>query len=66
MQKFISKEKLSKKAKRELNLAQRQTWSINPVSRKQKNKKAYDRKKARSWSYDDKLRAFRYVRLELL
>lgn len=39
MQKFISKEKLSKKAKRELNLAQRQTWSINPVSRKQKNKK---------------------------
>lgn len=40
MQKFISKEKLSKKAKRELNLAQRQTWSINPVSRKQKKQKS--------------------------
>ncbi len=53
MHKFISKEKLGKKAKRELDLMQRQTWSINPVSRKRKNKKAYDRKEARGWSYDD-------------
>lgn len=53
MRKFVSREKLGKKAKRELDREQRQTWAINPISRKSKNLKAYDRKKARYHSDDD-------------
>lgn len=49
---FIPKEKLSKKAKRELARAQRQTWGdVNPVTRKPPNPKAYVRNKPRY--YDD-------------
>lgn len=54
MEKFISFEKLSKKKQRELNNAKRSTWgALNPVTRKSENPKAYNRKKARRWSYDD-------------
>ncbi len=53
MKKFIPRDKLSKKARRELDLARRRTWEINPVSRKGKDAKKYDRKKARRWSQDD-------------
>jgi hypothetical protein len=54
MDRFISKEKLSKKAKRELAKAQRQTWGgINPVTRKPQNPKAYVREKPRYESGDD-------------
>jgi len=47
MQKFIPREKMSKKARRQLDNAQRQTWGINPVSRVTKDKKKYDRKALR-------------------
>ena len=48
MKKFIPKEKLSKKARKELDSKNRLTWgSVNPVTRKTENKKAYNRKKAR-------------------
>ncbi len=54
MDRFIPKEKLSKKAKRELAKAQRQTWGgINPVTRKPQNPKAYVREKPRYESDDD-------------
>ena len=50
MEKFISYEKLSKKEKRKLDLAKRQTWGqLNPVTRKPENSKAYNRNKARNW-----------------
>ena len=50
MEKFISYEKLSKKEKRKLDLAKRQTWnSLNPVTRKPENSKAYNRKKSQAW-----------------
>ena len=53
MDKFIPKEKLSKKAKRELARAQRQTWGdINPVTRRPPNPKAYVRKKPRYFDDD--------------
>lgn len=46
MDKFIPYEKLSKKEKRKLDRAKRKTWGeLNPVTRKSKNSKAYDRKK---------------------
>ena len=50
MEKFIPYEKLSKKEKRKLDLAKRQTWGdLNPVTRKPENSKAYNRNKARNW-----------------
>lgn len=53
MKKFVPKEKLSKKAKRELNALQRKGWNgINPVTRKPENPKAYNRKKLRRNDYD--------------
>ena len=55
MKKFTPYEKLSKKKRKELDAAQRGSWgSINPVTRKSENKKAYNRKKARKESdYSD-------------
>ena len=50
MEKFIPYEKLSKKEKRKLDLAKRQTWGeLNPVTRKPANSKAYNRKKTQDW-----------------
>ena len=50
MEKFIPYEKLSKKEKRKMDLAKRQTWGeLNPVTRKPENSKAYNRNKNRNW-----------------
>ena len=50
MEKFIPYEKLSKKEKRKLNLAKRQTWGeLNPVTRKPANSRAYNRKRTQDW-----------------
>ncbi len=43
---FIPKEKLSKKAQRELNAARRTLWAVSPVSKKVESKKVYNRKKS--------------------
>ena len=51
MEKFIPYEKLSKKEKRRLDLAKRQTWGeLNPVTRKPANSKAYNRTKSQAWT----------------
>ncbi|WP_040196720.1 hypothetical protein [Candidatus Soleaferrea massiliensis] len=48
MEKFIPYEKLSKKKKREFDSMKRRDWgTLNPVTRKSPNPKAYDRRKAR-------------------
>ena len=53
MEKFLPYEKLSKKEKRKMDLAKRQTWGeLNPVTRKPENSKAYNRNKARNWKRD--------------
>ena len=53
MEKFIPYEKLSKKERRKVDLARRQTWGdLNPVTRKPENSKAYNRNKARNWKRD--------------
>ena len=50
MEKFIPYEKLSKKEKRKLDQARRQTWGeLNPVTRKPATSNAYNRNKARNW-----------------
>ena len=54
MEKYIPYEKLSKKKQRELDAKRRGSWgSINPVTRKPKNPKAYDRQKVRRSSRQD-------------
>ncbi len=50
MDKYIPYEKLSKKEKRRLNAAKRNTWgNLNSVTRKPENSKAYNRKKMQNW-----------------
>ena len=50
MEKFIPYEKLSKKEKRKIDQARRQTWGeLNPVTRKPENSRAYNRKKSQAW-----------------
>lgn len=45
MKQFIPREKMSKKARKELDKARRNEWSISPVTRKVESKKRYDRRK---------------------
>ena len=53
MEKFIPYDKLSKKEKRKIDQARRQTWGeLNPVTRKPESSKAYNRRKAQSWKRD--------------
>ena len=52
MEKFIPYEKLSKKEKRKMDRAQRQTWGcLNPVTRKPENSRAYNRQKVKAQQY---------------
>ncbi len=49
MEKFVPYEKLSKKERRKLDLARRQTWGpLSPVTRKPVSSRAYSRSKARN------------------
>lgn len=53
MEKYIPFEKRSKKKQREENAARRKNWgSLNPVTRRPPNPKAYNRRKARKWIDD--------------
>ena len=45
MTKFIPREKRSRKARRELDLQGRTTWSFPPTTRRIESAKAYNRKK---------------------
>ena len=61
MTKFVPYEKLSKKKQRELNAARRGTWTVNPVTRRPANPKAYNRKTARKWKDDSSSVPFLFV-----
>lgn len=53
MDKYVPYEKLSKKEKRKVNAAKRNTWgNLNPVTRKPPNSKAYSRKRTQDWKND--------------
>jgi len=45
MDKFIEREKMSKKARRELDRQRRVVWIISPVTRRADDKKKYSRKR---------------------
>ena len=53
MTRFVPKEKLSKKARRELDRKRRETWDFSPVTRKVESKKVYNRKKTAHERYGD-------------
>lgn len=54
MARFIPKEKLSKKARKQLDSQKRTTWAFSPTTRKVESKKQYDRKKhSRAWTNGD-------------
>lgn len=53
MEKFIPYEKLAKKEQQKINKAKRGTWgAMDPVPRKPRNSKAYNRKRAQAWKKD--------------
>ena len=45
MAKYVSKDKLSKKAQKELNRQRRVTWDFSPVTKTVDSKKLYNRKR---------------------
>lgn len=56
MDRFIPKEKMSKKARRRLESQRRATWSFSPTARRVESKKTYNRKKSHerfdaSWDF---------------
>ena len=62
MEKFVPYGKLSKKKRRELDMMKRGSWGgLNPVTRKPKNPRAYDRRKAQSWKKDSGSAPFDFV-----
>ena len=42
---FVPKDKLSKKAKKELNRRRRKTWGFSPVTKTVESRKLYNRKR---------------------
>ena len=48
---MIPKEKMSKKARREMNREKRTLWDMNPVTRVRESKKLYRRN--RRWTVED-------------
>lgn len=45
MRKFVAREKMSKKARRELDSQRRASWGISPVTRRMDSQKTYSRKR---------------------
>ena len=57
MAKFIPKEKLGKKARKELNRLRRVTWDFSPVTKTVDSRKVYSRKR-KALDRDDDGRGF--------
>ena len=55
---FVSKEKLSKKAQKQLNRQRRVTWAFSPVTKTVESKKIYSRKRKAQNRDDDGLSFF--------
>ena len=53
MARFVPKDKLSKKAQKELNRQRRITWDFSPVTKTVDSKKLYNRKRNARDRYDD-------------
>ena len=53
MKKYVPREKLGKRARKQLDSEQRATWAFSPVSKRVESKKLYNRKKQSHDRYDD-------------
>ena len=53
MVRFVPKDKMSKKAQRELNRQRRTMWNFSPVTKTVDSKKRYNRKRNARDRYDD-------------
>ena len=53
MKRFVPREKLGKKARKQLDSEQRATWTFSPVTKKVESKKLYNRKRNSHDRYDD-------------
>ena len=53
MKKFVPREKLGRKARKQLDSEQRTTWTFSPVTKKVESKKLYNRKRKAHDRYDD-------------
>lgn len=65
MKPFVPREKMNKKARRELDAAQRAGWGISPVTRRKENKKVYNRKRKQQIRLDEPLPYFIYQKRRL-
>ncbi len=57
MRSIVSREKLSKARRRELDLQKRVTWDFSPIARAVESKKTYSRKPKRLWKGDEDSRS---------
>ena len=53
MEKFVPRDKMSKKAKKKLDAEKRAAWAFSPVTRKVESKKIYNRKRLPWTEYDE-------------
>ena len=53
MKRFIPREKLGRKARKQLDSEQCATWAFSPVTKKVESKKLYNRKRKSHDRYDD-------------
>ena len=53
MKRFVPREKLGKKARKQLDNGQRASWAFSPVTKKVESKKLYNRKRKSHDRYDD-------------
>ena len=53
MKRFVPREKLGKKARKQLDSERRTTWAFSPVTKKMESKKLYNRKRKAHDRYDD-------------
>ena len=58
MERFIPKEKMSKKARKALEAKKRAAWGISPVTKRVESKKVYSRKKNSRVRYEDERELF--------
>ena len=56
MAKFVPKEKMSKKARREINRQRRVTWDFSPVTKTVESRKIYSRKRS-AYDHEDVISA---------
>lgn len=53
MDKFVPKEKMSKKAQKKMAAERRGTWAFSPITKRIDSKKTYNRKRISRTRYDD-------------